>query len=318
MVFGISDITSSEGRLHRFTLICKVIGSEKGLTRKKAGHRIEKELGVPFINKKVIQRHLIILEKLGIIENRGGLYLLSSEGKALDAMVDELPLMNDLSFEERVFYFKIMFNSILKEQLIKFLEVIREQSYMERKKIVYQFFSTNLAQNLWNVTTIEKNLKKLGESRKIPTFFENKFRCMEMWLEDIGLIVREKNRLSLHEKGKIFLDEIGKLVDKSYEYYGLIGQIFVSNVTPFLYDKHRQIFVELFKKAYYRFRSELYTSDIRAIRIYTCINFLKRNIKLEEKEFDEVINTLSLEGIVRSVMLGRDGKPAYVTLSEIT
>jgi len=32
---GISDISSSEGKLRRLTLLCKIIRPEKGLTRKK-------------------------------------------------------------------------------------------------------------------------------------------------------------------------------------------------------------------------------------------------------------------------------------------
>lgn len=318
MTSGISDISSSEGRLQRFTLICKLIRSERGLTRKKVEDLIKKRIGSPFHHRKVIQRHLIILEKIGVIENKGGIYLLSSEGKALYELTNKSSILNELSFNERAFYFRIMFTSVLKDQLIKFLEVIREHAYEERKKIIFHYFSTELARNLWNRSTVERNLTRLHESGKIPTFFENKFRCTEMWLEDIGLVVREKNRLSLKEEGKKVLDETNKVGDIRHEIYGLIGRILVCNVTSFHYDKHKHVFLEILREAYPRFKTELDSSDIRALRTFICINLLKKKIALEEEEFDVVVKNLSLEGVVKSVMLGRDGKPTYITLSGIT
>ena len=317
MTTGISDISSSEGRLHRFTLICKLIGSQRGLTRKKVEDLIKKRIGSPFNNKKVIQRHLIILEKIDIIENRGGIYLLSSEGKALYELTNETH-RRDLSFNERAFYLRMILTSVLREQLITFLEVIREHTQEMRKEVIFHLFSTEMARNLWNASTIKRNLTRLHESGKIPTFFENKFRCMEMWLEDLGLVVREKNKLSLTEEGRIVLDEIGKIDNIKYEVYGLTGCILIGNVTPFRYDKHRKVFLKMLREAYPRFKTELSASDIRALKTFTCINLLKKKITLEEDEFDEVVKNLKLEGVVRSVMLGRDGKPAYISLSEVT
>jgi len=312
---GISDISSSEGKLRRFTFLCKVIRSEKGLTRKKLENLAEKRIGSPFQNRTVTQRHLIILEKTGLIENLGGIYALSSEGKALCELAPESNV-TQLSFEERVIYFKTMFTSILKEQLKEFLEVVQQYTNKTRKEIISHYFSTELARNLWNKATIEKNLIRLHEGGKIPTFFENKFRCMEMWLEDIGLVKREKDKIILKPNVEILLDEIRKKSDIKNKIYELMGAILIGQTQLFDYSKHREAFLKIFKKAYSLFKTGSDISDIKAIMTFVCVNLLKNRIIMEEEKFNVLIKSLWSEGVIKSVMLGRDGKPAYVVLSE--
>jgi len=313
---GISDISSSEGKLRRFTFLCNLIKSEKGLTRKKLENLAEKRIGSPFQNRTVTQRHLIILEKVGLIEKAGGIYTLSSEGKALCELAQESKATTQLSFEERVIYFKTMFTSILKEQLIEFLEVVQQHANKSRKEIISSYFSTELARNLWSKATIEKNLIRLHESGKISTFFENKFRCMEMWLEDVGLIKREKDKIIPKTNMEILLDEVRKESDIKNKIYELMGAILVGQTTLFDYSKHREEFLKIFEKAYSLFKTEADISDIKAIMTYVCVNLLKNKIIMEEEKFNALIKSLWSEGVIRSVMLGRDGKPAYVALSK--
>lgn len=315
-VIGISDITSSEGKLERFTKICELIGSEKRVARNRVEKLIQKRIGSPFHNRKVTQRHLVILEKMGIIGKMGEIYVLSSEGKALYELVRKSSRPNGLSLEERVFYFKMLFTSVLKNQLIKLLEVICEHESEERRKIIGHFFRTELARNLWNKTVIERNLTRLGG--RIPTFFQNKFGCMELWLKDLGLMKRLKQKIELGTGAKTFLAKVakeGNLKDKIYE---LIGIALTCEAIPFDYVKHKDEFLQIFKEAYLLFKTQADISDIRSIRTFVCINLLMKKIKMEEKEFDVAAEKLWKEGIIRSIMLGRDGKPAYVVLSKST
>jgi DNA-binding transcriptional regulator YhcF (GntR family) len=315
---GISDISSSEGRLRRFTLLCKIIKSENGLTRRKLENLVKKEIGSPFQNKTVTQRHLAILEEIGLIESSGGFYTLSSDGKALCELVSDSQVITPLSFEEQVIYLKALFTSSLKNQLMELLEVVRLHPHESRKEIINNYFLTELAQSLWNKTTIEKNLKRLHESGRIPSFFENKFRCMEMWLEDTGLIKKEKNRILLKSSVEKFIDEIKKRSIIKNEIYGLIGMVLLGYGTLFDYSKHREEFLARFKEAYLIFKSELDISDIRAIMTYVCVSLLNNRVIIEEEDFNKAVKSLYSEGIVKSVMLGRDGRPRQVVLSEST
>jgi hypothetical protein len=313
---GISDISSSEGKLRRFTLLCKIIRLEKGLTRKKLENLAEQRIGSPFQNRTVTHRHLTISEKIGLIENFGGIYALSSEGKALCELSPESNVTTRLSLEEQAIYFKAIFTSILKGQLKEFLAIVKQHANKTRKEIISRYFSTELARGLWSEATIEKNLTRLQETGKIPTFFENKFRCMEMWLEDIGLIKREKDKMILNINVEILLNEFRKTSDINDKIYGLIGAILVGPTTTFDYSKHREEFLEIFKKAYSLFKTESDISDIKAIMTFVCVNLLKNRIIMEEEMFNGLIKSLWSEGVIKSVMLGRDGKPAYVVLSQ--
>jgi len=315
---GISDISSSEGRLRRFTFLCKIIRSEKGLTRKRLENLAEKEIGSPFKNKTVLQRHLIILENMGLIETSEGLYTLSSDGKALCELTPECQIITPLSFEEQVIYLRALFTSPLKYQLIEFLETVRLYSDRNRKDIISNYFSTELAKSIWNKTTIEKNLKKLNETGKIPTFFENKFRCMEMWLEDTGIIKKEKDKILLRCSAEKFLSGIKEESSIKNKIYELIGTVLIDKWVSFSYSKHEEEFLVKFKEAYRLFKGESNISDIRAIMTYVCVKLLKNRIVIEEESFYEAIKSLWSEGIVKSVMLGRNGKPAHVLLSEAT
>jgi len=256
------------------------------------------------------------LEKIGLIENVEGIYVLASKGKALCELAHKHEATAQLSFEERVLYFEAMFTSILKAQLKEFLEVIRQRTGMSRKAAISLYFSTKLAQNLWNKATIEKNLIRLRNSGRIPTFFENKFRCMEMWLEDIGLVKKERDKLKLITGAKLVVDEINKKSNIKDRIYGLAGKILVDQTTVFNYLEHKEEFLRIFKQAYLLFKSGADISDIEAIMTFACVSLLKHKITMEEEQFNDTVKLLSSEGFVRSVMLGRDGKPAHVVLSE--
>ncbi|MEM3612660.1 MAG: hypothetical protein QW090_04815 [Candidatus Bathyarchaeia archaeon] len=314
--YGISDISSSEGKLRRYTLLCKIIRSEKKLTRKKLESLAEEKIGPPFKNKTVLQRHLTILEKMGLIERFEDLYTLSSDGKALCELTPDYQNITHLSFEEKAVYLKALFTSSLRYQLIEFLEVVQLHSDKDRREIISNYFSTELARSLWSEITIEKNLKRLNETGKIPTFFENKFRCMEMWLEDVGLIKKEKNKILLNPFVNKFLEKIKNESLIKSKIFEIMGTVLINNGVVFSYSMHRGEFLIKFKEAYQLFKSESNISDIRAIMAYVCVSLLKSGIILEEDSFYETIKVLWSEGLVKSVMLGRDGKPAHVLLSE--
>lgn len=315
-VIGISDLTSSEGKLERFTTLCRLLFSERGLTKDRIV-ALAKKVGPPFHNKKVTERHLVIMEKIGIIEKMDDIYVLSSEGKALCKLAIQTRETNRLIFEEKVFYFKMLFTSIVKDQLLKLLEIVMKYEECETKKIIGAFFSTNFAKNLWNRKVIERNLMKL-EKGNIPSFFRNKFGCMEMWLRDLGLIRRLNGKIMLNHGAKTLLATIQHMRDLRDKIYELAAVALETKVVGIDYSRHRNEFLKVFDEACQLFKTQENMSDIRAIRTFTCIKFLARGLKIEENEFDQIIKELWKEGKIESIMTGRDGRPAYVVLSRFT
>jgi hypothetical protein len=211
-----------------------------------------------------------------------------------------------------------MFSSVLRRQLVELLLAVQRNKNGIRKKIVSDFFSAQLAAVVWSKVTIERNLAKLRESGKIPTFFENKFTCMQRWLEDIDLLRRINGKIEITEKGETLLNELKTIEPIKGENCKMLGAVLVSKTSFFDYIQHKEVFLEAFKKAYSHFKIDSSVSDIKAIQIFVCIKLLEQGIVMEESSFATLINKLSTEGIIRSVMLGRDGKPGYVSLATPT
>ena len=312
---GISDLTSSESSLKRFTFLCNIVKLERGLNKQKL-FKIAKETSPsPFKNPNVTGRHLAIMQKIGLIEDLGGAYILTSDGKVLCELSQEPILSSKLTFVEQAIFMKNLFSSLVRRQLVELLQVIMNNRNEINKKIVYDFFSTQLAISLWNKITVERNLTRLRDSGKIPTFFVNKFTCMERWLEDLGLIRRINGRIDITNNGIIILSEIKKLDSPRDEICQILGKILVDKAIFFDLTEHKDLLTKKFREAFSLFKIDSNVGDIKAIQLFLCLEFLKQGIIMEDKAFPSIIDKLSSDGLIRSVMLGRDGKLGYVALS---
>jgi hypothetical protein len=312
-VYGIADISTSEGKLQRFTKICCLIKPSKTITKSRIVSSVKTSLGLS--NYKEIERHLTILQKIGLIQKIDDVYILSSLGKALCELSKGSEI--ELSEKERIFYFTTLFTSVLKQQLLLFMETVFKNESKPRKEIIMNYFSTKFAQSLWNKETVKKNLIRLKETNKIPSFMENKFGCMEMWLKDLKLVEKKKGKTFLTEKAKVMMRDIEglKLEDIENKIYELAGIVFLDKVIPFSYSKHNQEFLKLLYDSYSLFRIEQGLGDFKAIMKFISVNLLEKGIKIEEREFNENIKLLWSEGIVKSILLGRNGKPAHIVLT---
>lgn len=282
---GISDITSSESKLKRFTLLSKIIRSERSLNLRKIDRLAMEKIGSPFKNPNVTARHLAILQKIDLVEDMQGVYVLTGDGKALCELTPESDGSQSLTFGEKAIFLKNMFASVLRGQLLELLLVVQQDGTGNRKKIISAFFSTQLAANVWNSATIVKNLTKLNESGKIPTFFENKFTCIQRWLEDIGLLQRINGKICVTENGKIFLNQFQDAETSMSETWEILGKFLVSKTSSFDYSNHKEIFLETFRDACLRFKIDSGVSDIRAVQTFVCISLLKEGITISEATF---------------------------------
>ena len=315
---GITDITTSEGNLKRFSQICKLIGDQRrALPRSKVVQLIKEQIGLT--NAKVIGRHISILEKLSILENKEGMYILSSEGKVLYNFIEDLQDKNALSPCEIAFYFRMLFTHFF-GQLYLLLKTIDDHKGKARDDIIIKYFE-NEDLKLWKKETVNENLRMFREKGKVSGFFENKFRCMEKWLYDLKFIEKTKKSLKLTYEGKKCLVEIDKITAQKKEIndeiYGIASSLLNLKPDPFDFEnpEHKKNLIGLFKEAYLKFEAKLRLSDLKAIRCWICVILLtKYNIILEEKEFDFLLNALSREGVIRSVMVGRNGRPSFVTI----
>jgi hypothetical protein len=313
---GITDISASEGDIKRFSRICKLIGNQKrALSRKKVVELIKNQIGLT--NDNVIGRHISILEKVGVLENTEGMYLLSSYGKALFYFVEN---SNKLNLSEKIFYFNIFFSNIF-GQLFLLLITINDSPRESRNNIIIKYFENeNLM--LWKKKTIMENLKIFIMKKEVSSFFENKFGCMEKWLRELNLVEKKQNSLKLTQYGKRCLEKIDATLAKkgkiNVELFEIASSLLDSEAITFNFHNsgHKQNFINLFKEAYLKFVTELNVSDLKAMRMWISVELLiKYNIILEENEFESMFNDLYNEGIVRSIMVDRKGRPSLVTIN---
>lgn len=314
MIKGITNITHIEGKLERFSKICKLIKPHQRIKRKKLVSLIKDKIGLT--NNTVIDRHINVLKKFGIILVIEETIILSSEGKVFYQFINEKADSKKFSLKEKLFYFRLLFTSAT-EQLVTLLETINENKDKTRKDIIIEYFNKKLVQNVWwrSKNILQKNLAKFEESKSVPEFLEKKFKCMEMWLESLSLLERKNNFLKITNIGEIILAKAKEynmiLNDKIYE---LTSKLVIKPMDNFDYSKHKSMFLLLLKESYPKFISESNLSDLIAIRSYILVNLLLKNLVLEEKKFNEVLQELWSDGVIRSVIANRKGKPAYIVI----
>jgi len=312
-VFGVTDISTSEGKLNRFTQICMLLKSARKLSKPKLYVLLaEKDIGIR--NRHVIERHLILLEKLGMIERLGSHYVLRAQGQVLTELAKGEISSGNLNPAEKILYFKALFTSVLRQQLVELLAIAYANQGAPRKMIVQQYFRTEVAQKLWNPRVIERNLSEVRETGKVPPFFAHKFGCMEKWLRDVGLLETTDRTLATSPNVPHIIDPLRDGDVAQSRIYQLAQAILVGRATKFDSERHFGELVRLVKLSSRLFALETGMTDIDAMRTFTCINLLMEGHLLESAEFDSTIGILVAKRILRSVMLGRDGKPAYVTL----
>ncbi|MCL0058015.1 hypothetical protein M1N05_03000 [Dehalococcoidales bacterium] len=309
-VSGISDFTSSEWKLRRFSEFCRLIYDNAAVGDKEIISLIKskKEL----TNRAVIARHIRIMNKLGLLKGKEEDYLVSSEAKAL------LQLMGDeWNTYEKGFYLKALFTNAF-YQMNGLLQVINDNQGKDKIYIIIEYFrkSCNWPSNPWALSTVQEGLKRYEQQGNLPRWFESKFECMQRWLEQLELI----SRLSLTNYGKALIVHLNLDTPPQSQQIFSLASIYIGktpeSVSCYSDREHRLLFMNLFNEAVKLFgRKELRIIDLRAIRVYICIKFLVDNqIALETSGFDRVINTLVDEGTIKSLIKDEQGQLAYISV----
>jgi len=312
----LSDLTTSEGQLTRFTQICHALRPEgklrgdrlAGLTRERVG----------LTNIKVIRRHIRVMEVLNLIDYEDGLYSLSSEGRALWALTPGEP-SRILSLAEKILYLRSLAIRV-PIQFTSVLTAISENTGQPREHIINSYGKRLLNHLIpWkDAETIRFRLSK--EPPSIPRKLQNNFDCLLLWLKQMGLV--DAKRLRTTKLG----EELARAqATQGMEHMKTIYRVASAYVCgepgclpEFDYQskKQRERFLSLFNDAYALFElPELRVSDVVSMRLYVCIKLMvEGHPLLDELSFGQLIRTLSHEGTIQSVMTGRNGKLAYISL----
>lgn len=319
---GISDIVETEGNLPRFTKICQALQKRKLYTWNEIKSLVKEVTALK--NNKPIKRHIEVFKKIGILEQRDDMYMLSSEGKSLLELIKDEILEEELTISEKIFYFRAFFNNALYQLYILLKTIDQKHNLTDPKEMIVDYFRNVIKSPLriWQKDSLRRDIEIYESWGKLQRGIKNKFGCMKRWLMDLKLL--ESKELILTSIGKEVLEDLEKqgLVDIEERIFS-IANIYIKstgkvNYLPrFDYSKkiHKRLILDLFERAYTLFETqELGVSDAKSIRCFVCIKVLKKhNITLEENSFNNIINELARCGIIRSLMTGREGKLAYIS-----
>lgn len=305
----LTDITTSEGNLSRLSLICQVLATSRTRKSNELFRIIEQEIRLT--NYRVIGRHLHILAVLGLTARTPETYLITSRGKALVRL--RRKESNLLGTTEKVLFFKCFFRS-LPDQLYWVIYTIGKKKGSEVAECAKDYFYNSPARAIWG-RTIETAIRREVDRAPLTRGMENKFETMLCWLSQLD-IIGKANTIWLTEKGKKLLSispmNFGELSTKIYYYATqLYGE---GSPRHFDLNYHRRELIDILREGSQLFRGEQNLSDLAAIQEFASAVFASGGIILEEETFYRVIEQLGLDGTIKSIILGRDGRPAFLIM----
>jgi len=313
----LADLTTSEGRLHRFTAISRIIAPRAAISSDRLRSLIQEE--VKLTNTKVIRRHIRAMQSLGLIERSDIGYILSSEGKALCELTTP-NLASEPELAEKVFYLRALAFH-LPVQFTSMLLAIFENVDKSKERVISSYGQKVLPTSTWtDKTKTDLRTTLLGQPDLPPRKVQNNFDCFRLWLRQLELVRPDPLRLT--RTGQMMVEiaaqQASEIRDKIY----WVAAAYMGGAPPqlprFNYDddSDRQLFLKLLHRGYERFeRPELRLSDVRSISVYVCIVMLVEGHRiLDEASFWQLVNQLLRDRRIGSILAGRDGKAAYITL----
>jgi hypothetical protein len=307
---GITDITNSESKLHRLIEIAFAVAESPRPIL--AFTRIMSQMNVS--NASVVGRHLRLATQLGLVNLKMGKVSISGVGRALVALDSTSGSSKPgLSSYDRVFFAIALFREA-PVQLMHLLRTIEQEQGRPASSIVIQYFADD-GHLPWQAKTVEKNLEKYRETGHVPRLFEHKVSCMIAWMKDLGLVEQQgpyrlatpgREVLALwREEGHEFLAGMTHVAGK------LLGG--EARDLPSLDADTRERLARMVADAATMLQTELGMAAYDEVRFFATARLLvKDKIAIESDEFETLTKTAWRQGLIRSVVLGRDGSPSQL------
>ncbi len=314
---GISDLTTTEGNLKNFTRICHLMKNGE-IAEKQLVEQIRDDKTINRTNKKVIQRHLSILQHLRFITKDLNYCRLDSNGKMLCVLTaNENMSKAEISEAEVLLYFRIFLTGKTLPQLALLLHTLTNSYNMQRNEIIYRYYENFLKTHLiiWNRIELKRRLNLYNDKGEFRRPEINRFDCMRYWLEQIRLM--SKSKLSDAGKNFITFQPLGDLRSinwsdyrkKMFEYISYLFTFTESNnfvdFDPNS-EQHNELFNEYFKEAYYTFGNRtMKTLDWVFIDHWIPMKLLWNDtVYIKRSNLDSLVLKLYKNKIIKSVIPG--------------
>jgi hypothetical protein len=309
------DLTTSEGRLDRFTAICQLMPRKGGVTVDKLAPAVTQQLGLT--NIKVIRRHLRTMESIGLVRGEDAGYVVASEGRSLRELVPpHLATRRQLKTVERIFYLRAL-SCYVPDQIGAMLRALMEKPGEPREYAIAQYGLDVIAAGMpWkNKGVLRSQLQNRPATP--PRKVRNNFECFHSWLKQLWLVQDRSAVLTSMGAGLAHVAAEGSDIPQE-KIYGTASEYVCGESRCAEYDHgtDARLLVDLLREAYGLFeRPELRVADARSVALHVCIRLLVEHRRtLDDERFERVLRTLVSEEVVGAVMTGRDGRVAYISL----
>lgn len=311
---GLTEFTNSESRLERLLALAYMVSDgPKGIET--LAKRAERELHLA--NREVFGRHLRLAERLHLVqrEGTGGLVSATDLTRALQSLDrGSRPKDRILSRYDRIAFASALFKEA-DYQLMTLVSLIESQPKSHPAAIVVSYFDTT-PDLPWPKEGVERNRRLFRESAKTPRLWEHKVSAMVAWLRSLGMVT-PSGVYAVTPAGRAALLEWRRGVGEFRRRPLHVAAI--ATGTP-LFDSKPGTSTDLLI-------SEKVTNAIRGARAplgmvsYEFVHVLsvlsivvQDGIAVESGAFYEVVKRLWKSGVVRSIVMGREGRPVALTL----
>ncbi len=310
---GLTDFTSSESRLSRLLAFPAMV-MEGPLSLTTIYSRAKRDLGLG--HQEVVGRHIRLGERLGLIEKGDGRIRASDSALGLfQLQVQRGVRVGDLDTAARAYLFQRLF-TVAPVQLVSLLRCIDRHPRMPWGTVVVDYFRAG-DRLPWKQETIAKSLDAFDRSGKVPRLLEHKVSAMIGWLRDLSLVT-VSGPFRLTPSGSDILtmwNEATGAFTEGIVHISARALGLPSSSRPEV--KSSRITREAIEEAiaYQPAGSGLVSFD-RAYSLTQLTLLLDSQIALEWEAFYDSVKALWREGRVRSIIMGRDGRPNALTLPE--
>lgn len=310
---GLTEFTNSESKLERVLALSYML-MDGPKTPEVLAKRAGRELGITSLD--VLGRHLRLGERLGLLQRSGSLLNSTDAARALRSLDSNRPVTaGGLSPYDKLALAMWLFREA-DYQLMTLVAVIGASIDAHPASVTVSYFGST--PNLpWPREGIDRNLRAFRASARTPRLWEHKVTAMVAWLRSLGL-VKPTGVYALTDSGRYALklwQEGTRTFRRSPLRVAAVSTgLSLRDSTPeapwpdwLVGDISQRILAS---------RGTLGMISYEYVWLASTLSLVvEKGIVLEADDFYDIVKSLWKAGVLRSILMGRQGRPVALTVS---
>ena len=310
---GLTEFTDSESKLSRLVRITSMAVDQP---RPFATLVRLSKAQIALNNISVVDRHVRLARRLRLLEKSNDRFRATDRAKALLKLDGPPSSSESLSQYDKVFFTQ----ALLQEapvQLLILMKAIEHEQGRPWGSVVIEYFK-HYEYLPWKHQTIVRSLSSYEMSGHVPRLLEHKVSAMAGWLRDLGLTApRGPPRLT--QSGDMLLSH-WSMDRHTLDLEPLQAARIVCGIAQAKEFTIRPFDTSIIERATEILRTSpapfgMVSYEYARFRV-TCSLLVESGIVLNENIFRALVDDLWKKGVVRSILMGREGKPEAITLDQ--